>query len=97
MNKSISPGEIAAGQYLTVLENRPYTKESEDMLGMAQVLTQEDRSGMGDIFLVIAVDLPYVALEYVKGFLKKERVCFDTRLSTFMELKTEFVDAFMKK
>lgn len=62
--KRLAPDDFRVGQYVTVMQPRVY--EAYDGLdrqtGGMIVAEREDPFGMGDIFRVVAVDLPYVYL-----------------------------------
>lgn len=93
MNKAMSPGELAPGQYVTVLANKPSETVSEDLLGTTKVVTQTHHTDEGTIFKVLSVDLPFVALQYQNSV--KIKIIRDTRRVTFMELSNEFVRVFI--
>ena len=67
-SKQLSPGELAVGMFVTVLDNAPYTKEevTGGVFAEAKVITttSHDRSGYGEVLIILAIDLPYVAVRY---------------------------------
>ena len=54
--------------------------------------TNYDRSGCGDVLVVLAVDLPYIVVRYENEY-KNSRIVVqkDTRRTNFMELSDEYV------
>jgi hypothetical protein len=94
----ISPGELSVGQYVTVLENKPFETFSEDLLGTVQTATTIDRSGMGEVLLVIAINLPYIVVERCSNLNSiNTRRSIDTRRSILMELSKEYIEALNNK
>lgn len=91
----ISPGELSVGQYVTVLENKPFETLSEDSLDTVQTTTIVDRSGMGEVLLVIAINLPYVVVERCSDL--NFRYTIDTRRSILMELNKDYIQALNNK
>jgi hypothetical protein len=92
----ISPGEIARGQHLTVLENHSVNRTIADVSGNVQVIVDKPEYGMGYVFEVVEVDLPYIAVTTKYPLNNSVRV-LDTRNSIFMELKPEFVNALVNQ
>lgn len=92
----LTTGEISKGMFVTVIDNKPFERNIEGMFGQVEVVAQTDRSGFGDVFEVMAVDLPYVALRYMHGCAKDCVTKFDTRRSTFKELSKDYIEAFNK-
>ena len=89
----LSPGEMSVGQIVTVIENKPFESDVASLFGdTAQKIVTQDRGGYGDILRIQAIDLPYIICLYLNkdycggGF----KVTFDTRRTTFKELKREF-------
>ena len=89
----LSPGEMSVGQIVTVIENKPFEHESSSLFGdTVQKVKTEDRSGYGNVLQIRAIDLPYVVCLYLdrRTFQKEEKWTFDTRRTSFKELKPEF-------
>lgn len=99
MTKQISPAELAVGMYITVLNPAVNTRQINPMFdgGFSteiQTITNTDRSGMGKVLKVLAVELPYVVLlEEHKHECGKFTSSYDTREHTFMELNSDYVKA----
>jgi len=91
----ISPGELSVGQYVTVLENKQFETLSEDSLDTVQTATIVDRSGMGEVLLVIAINLPYIVFERCSDL--NFRYIIDTRRSILMELNKDYIQALNNK
>ena len=91
----ISPGELSVGQYVTVLENKQFETLSEDSLDTVQTTTIVDRSGMGEVLLVIAINLPYIVVERCSDL--NFRYTIDTRRSILMELNKDYIQALNNK
>ena len=91
----ISPGELSVGQYVTVLENKSFETLSEDSLDIVQTVVKMDRSGMGEVLLVVAINLPYIVVERCSNL--NFRYTVDTRRTILMELSKEYIEALMDK
>ncbi len=93
-NKAISPGELAIGLFVTVVENKPFIENSPSMFGETQTITHTDRSGMGDIHTILAIDLPYIVVrrEY-ENTSQNFNYKIDTRRTVLMELSKEYTEA----
>lgn len=91
----ISPGELSVGQYVTVLENKSFETLSEDSLDIVQTVTRIDRSGMGEVLLILAINLPYIVVERCSNL--NFRYTVDTRRTILMELSKEYIEALMDK
>jgi len=95
-NKIISTGELAVGQFVTVLNWKPIIIEEPTFGSFGettgiQTRTHNDNSYKGEILEIKAVDLPFVVVK---------RVCYsgnsfalDTRRVNLMELSEEYVKA----
>ncbi len=90
-NKQISPAELAPGQFITVLSHAPEESESEDNFGNIRVIQKQEKSFIGDVLTVLAVDLPFVAVKEQKY---NSKYALDTRKTILMELSPEYVKAF---
>jgi hypothetical protein len=105
--KIISPGELHKGQFVTVLSNKPYIKQEfndnipdfllnndDNQQSNIKTITNEDRSGYGEVMLIEAVMLPYIAVRYVNDSMLKD-ICikYDTRRTQYMECSAEYVEA----
>ena len=82
--------------FVTVLDNSPYTKEevTGGVFAEAKVVTttSHDRSGYGEVLIVLAIDLPYVAVRYEDEYESDRFVTkIDTRRTRLMELSDEYV------
>lgn len=97
-NKGVlTPGEISAGQFVTVLSNQPYEHQSQDFLGTLVEVKHEDRSGFGSLYRVESVQLPYVLTREYNRFSKKFEdhvTSRDMRRTTLMELTPDFVNQY---
>lgn len=91
----ISNGEFYIGQVVTVLDNKPHINEDYDNFNHTVVQTKTiDRSGMGDLLIIVAVSLPYIAARlHNSEYIHK----YDTRRSSFMEPSVEYIQAFNPK
>ena len=86
-SRTVTPGEIAAGQHLTILEAiEAESYREQDMLFGARSSGSMD----GVPLRVLAVDLPFVLVEMPNG----NKFSLDTRKHRLMELRPEFVQAF---
>ena len=96
MNKVLSPGEMSVGMFVTVLENKPFIHEplfpSEFI--ETKTIVNEDRSGMGDIHTILAIEIPYIVVRR-EGKYECSRFVYnvDTRRTTLMECSREYVEA----
>jgi hypothetical protein len=87
----ISPGEIAVGMVLTILEWEPYVQEGDGIFTMTRTV-QQDHSWEGELMEVTAVQLPYVVvIERRSKWLIP--ITLDTRRVKLMELSDEFIKA----
>lgn len=95
-SKAISPGELSPGMFVTVLANLPYERQEMSLLsGDVQTIVSNDRSGMGNVHTVLAVELPYVVLRREGGYSFTDS--YDTRRTILMELTPEYVRAMHPK
>lgn len=96
INKQISPGELAPGLFVTVLENKPIIDYSTENYGDIKTITTVNstvnRSGMGDVLRILAVDLPYIAAK-VENESRILPYKIDTRQTILMELSEDYVKA----
>lgn len=82
--------------FVTVLENKPHVHESAGgFTGETVVtITHQDRSGMGDVLTVLSIELPYVVVRReCKANTMPFRYNIDTRRTSLMELKRDYVEA----
>ena len=97
-SKILSPGEIAVGQFITVLEwlSREIPADPfGGLFGGSPIVTQhKDHSWCGDILKVEAVDLPYIVVR--ETYEKAKPFNIDTRELKLMELSKEYVKAMTK-
>lgn len=101
-NKILSPAEMAVGMFVTVLENKPFIREEPEggMFGGGPVHTiaTVDRSGMGEVHTVLAIELPFVVVRRESDYEHSRFThSYDTRRTTFMELKPDYVKALIPK
>ena len=91
----ISNGEFYIEQVVTIFDNKPHISENYDNFHNTVVQTKAiDRSGMGDLLIIVAVSLPYIAARlHNSEYIHK----YDTRRSTFMEPSIEYIRAFNPK
>jgi hypothetical protein len=96
MTKQLSPGEISAGMFVTVIENKPFENQVMPLFGegSVQTMTHRDRSGYGEVLSVLAVELPYVVVrsESIHAH-SRYNYKVDTRRTTLMELSNDYVSA----
>lgn len=101
----LTPGEITKGMYVTVHhhifeEEQGLFNNNESvssLFGLISGKKSQDRTGMGMTLEVKAIQLPYVLVEqaipsYVK--MSTGRFIFDTRITVFMELNKDFINAY---
>lgn len=94
-SKRMSPGDIAVGQFVTVLEWEPIVHEPLGMdiaMGMTQTVVTQDNSYKGDVLRVTAVDLPFIVTEQEYGY-SHGPIDLDTRRVSLMELSPAYVVA----
>lgn len=97
--------DIEVGQHVTVLEWKPRTTQvaTGGLFGSGggvETITHNDTSGCGDVFLVLAVDRPFVVLKPISGMMATALFdgrswTVDTRLCSLKALSPEFVAAVM--
>ncbi len=105
MGKFLAPDDIQKGMRVTVLENKPlqdpfnsrpsFPLPGDEWKGndnVAQATGITDRSYMGDVLTVTAVDYPYIALKKESRY-EHDRypVTIDIRRTTLMQLSDEYV------
>ena len=93
MDKQISPGELAVGQYITVLEWNPTTSETSDGFFGTRVVTHTSQLWCGEVLQVTAVDLPYIVAKKCSDHLSLTPARLDIRCCKLMELSPEYVEA----
>ena len=107
MNKILSPDEITAGMFVTVVDCKPREIPSLDLFGMFRVPGEEwksettttsktmvDRSYMGDVLCVKAVNHPFLVLRRIsQSDWDKQPFTLDMRERTFAQLSDEYVQA----
>ena len=84
--RTITPGELATGQHITILEE--IEEGYED--AMFSIGGSRTHQLVGVPLQVVAIDLPFVVTRLPLG----QRFTLDTRSYRLMELKPEFVKAF---
>lgn len=94
--KAISPGEIAKGMMLTVLEWEPIVHEPDGYF-TTTTRTIRDNSYKGDVLEVQAVDLPFIVVKNHTGYSGERPITLDTRRVTLMELSRDFIEAAKRK
>lgn len=96
MSKIISHGELAVGQFIMVANPRIVETPIPMPDGTITLLKQEDRTFMGVILKIEAVELPFIVIhagvEMTPG-VSASNIILDTRGRIFMEPKLEFVRA----
>ncbi len=96
--KILSPGELAVGQLITILEWLPRETSPDPfggLFGSALVATQSrDRSWCGDVLKVEAVDLPYIVVK--ESYDNARPFKIDTREARLMECSKAYIDALKK-
>ena len=92
----LKPDDFDIGIYVTVLDNSPYKREIEsfepETFGGVKTLVNEDRSGMGSVLEIIAINLPYIVCKHHDKY--KHSVynsSYDTRRTRFISLNTDYV------
>lgn len=89
--RTLSPGDLAAGQHITVLDViEPEKEYSGSSAVMVIDPSRQPQDWRGIAFEVLVVDLPFVLLDLPAG---SGRVSLDTRRFQFMELKPEYWQA----
>jgi hypothetical protein len=88
----LTPGEIAKGQYITVLKWKKRDIQAMPLLGVAGG-EYTDRSYVGNVLQVLSVDLPFVLVARLTEHYKpNERLQLDTRELFLKELSAEFAE-----
>jgi len=89
----ITPGELAPGQYVTILSFKPQQKEVLLPNGEVRTITEEDKSPWikGLPYRVLNVKLPLVMLHNVCEVPNiPPATFFDTRLVEFLEVDADY-------
>lgn len=99
MRTELPVDDLRVGQYTTILKGPIYPESSEvGNLLTGQVITKaafEDHSWQGDVLQIIAIDLPFVAVNACKH---NWPLKFDIRRGwIFKELSKEYIAALKKK
>jgi len=91
----LSPGEIAVGMNITVLNAKPMpTQVFRDSDGdVSMQLTPTFDCMKGFVLKVVAVQLPFVVVDALGFQDSNDRYSLDTRIVTFMELDESYVKA----
>lgn len=93
----ITPGELAVGQKITILQRHQREFEESDMFGgTITKKRQEDRSWYGDVLTVKAIQLPFIVVEIADSCFSSP-VKMDTRELVFMELNEDYINAARRK
>lgn len=95
MSGITSPGELAKGQHITVLEWEPVVQEADGIF-TTQTITHRDNSYKGDVLRVDSVCLPFVVVENLTGW-GGGPIRLDTRRVSLMELSGDYVAAALRK
>lgn len=100
MGMELQPDDIEVGMLITGLSGPIMDREVGGGLfgyggGTAQVIRQEDTSFQGKVYKVLAINLPYLAVEQQgKPFMGKTwRTSLDTRKYKIARVSPEFADA----
>lgn len=104
----ISPGELQAGQYITVHSWKPmevtrfpslFEMMSGEPSGDTATRTHIDRSWCGDVLKVEALALPYITAKVLSRYASSisDVVKLDTRRVELMELSKEFVNSALNR
>ena len=91
----ITPGELSVGQYVTVLDHKPLENQSQDIYGNLQTVSVTNRSGMGNLLSIVAINLPYVIVKQHSGL--NFQYTIDTRKTILMELNKQYIEALNNK
>ncbi len=96
--KIISPGELAVGQFITILEHDEIERVSGGFgFGMETITMQRPSWGLGEVFKVAAIELPYVAVTSKNRYSEGEMArSLDTRTMRLMELSPDYVKTLEK-
>jgi hypothetical protein len=97
----LSPGDIVPGMYITVHHhkcdeesNTFETAEEKALFSLFNTQKQKNRTGMGFVYKVLAIQNPYILVEYkIAGHPINGRTIYDTRETVFMELNDTFMAA----
>lgn len=95
----ITQGELAAGQYITMVGLKPVKKEIITPIGEVRTITEEDKNPWikGVPFQVIKVALPLVMVKNICNVPNiPAAVFYDTRLIDFIEVDEEYANAYKK-
>ena len=57
--------------------------------------TNVDRSWMGDVLEIVAIDFPFIAVKQLNTSLARSVFKLDTRIVQLKELSNEYVEAFL--
>ena len=95
----LQPDDFEIGMHITVLENLPYKREaetfdSETFTSVIKTITNEDRSGFGNVLEVIAINLPYIICKHHSRHKYSVYNCsYDTRRTKFISLNSDYIKA----
>jgi hypothetical protein len=91
--KLITPGELAVGQFVTVLEWEPIVHEPDGMFTTTKTVYR-DNSYKGDVLKVAAIDLPFLIVDRQSKYeFERNAIKLDTRRVSLMELSPEYINA----
>ena len=95
----LQPDDFEIGMCITVLNNLPYKKETEEFepetfTTSIKTITNEDRSGMGKVLEIIAINLPYIVCKHHSIYKHDIYNCsYDTRQTKFISLNSDYMKA----
>lgn len=99
----LQPDDFEIGMYITVLDNLPYKKETEafdteTFTATVKTIINEDRSGMGRILQIIAINLPYIICKNHSQYKRDVyNSSWDTRRVKFIPLSSDYVKASLEQ
>jgi hypothetical protein len=103
---SLPSDDLVLGLKITVLSNQKReTVVGNGLFGTERVIVQTDRSHMGDVLEVVAIDRPFIVVEVTH-----DKHCYtgdcssvgsrhviDTRIMKLMKVSDEFIEALTVK
>mgnify|MGYP001579776993 CR=1 FL=1 len=99
----LKPDDFEIGSYITILNNDSYKKETElfdpgTFSSVVKIITNEDRSGMGDVLEVIAINLPYIVCKHHSKYKHNiYNTSYDVRRTKFISLNSDYTKVLIRE
>lgn len=90
MKTPAPPDDLNVSDLVTVYAHRP--QERCSMLG--GVMTVQDTTGCGNVFRILAIELPYIAVFFINEG-KTHRMVFDTRQTDLKKISPRYARALL--